>query len=179
MTELTQDFLREFFHYDPETGSFKRVKRLSWKGNIVECDKTPSSTTSYGYLQVNLGKVGGGRPHLVHRLIFLYMTGEMPEKDVDHINGDRLDNRWCNLRLVDRQTNLRNMGVRSDNSSGYPGVSFAKDRNKWHAYIGSSIGERITLGHFGTREEAVAARKGAEMLLGYHENHGKRPGWGN
>ena len=172
---LTQGHLREFFHYDPHTGVFKRTKRRSWKGNVYECDYTPTAKTTYGYLQVNLGD---GVPQFVHRLIFLYMTGLLPNGDVDHINGDRTDNRWCNLREVDRQSNLRNVGIKTNNTSGCPGVSYAKDRGKWHAYVhpGANL-PRLNIGYFDSFEEAVTARKVIEKWFGFHENHGKRQSW--
>lgn len=173
MTELTQDYIKSFLHYDPDTGALRRTKKRTCKGNFVDCDTASTSVTSYGYVQINID----ARPRLVHRLAFLYMTGQEPVEDVDHINGDRLDNRWSNLRLVDRQTNLRNAGVRSDNTSGQPGVSYAKDRKKWHAYINSDKGRRTSLGHFDTHEEAVVARVSAERMIGYHPNHGRRDGW--
>jgi hypothetical protein len=173
MSELTQDYIRSFLHYDPETGVMKRIKKRSYVGNWLPCDSIPKSKTIAGYLQINIDR----RPYVVHRLAFVYMEGFMPDCDVDHINGDRTDNRWANLRLVDRQDNLRNMGVRKDNKSGVPGVSYAKDRSKWHSFIHADKNNRVTLGYFNSFDEAVAARKGAEVLLGFHPNHGARPTW--
>lgn len=173
MNELTQEYMREFFHYDPDTGVLTRIKKLSWKGNPLPCKQVPKSMNFYGYLQVNVL----GKPRFVHRLVFLYMEGSLPNEDVDHIDGDRLNNRWSNLRKVNRQDNLRNMGVRPDNTSGVVGVSFAKDRNKWHSYIHVGNGKRRTLGHFESFDAAVAARKTAEAEEGYHLNHGGRAAW--
>ena len=170
---ITQEILRTVCHYDPVTGVFKRVMKKSWKGNWYSCDSIPKSITSYGYLQMNFD----GWPYLVHRLIFMYVYGDFPKQDVDHINGDRVDNRLVNLRLVSRQDNLRNQGVRNDNTSGHVGVSFDKRSNKFHAYIGIGSGERTSLGHFLTLGEAVNARKTAEVEIGYHSNHGGRQGW--
>ena len=173
MSELTQDYIRSFLHYDPDTGVMKRIKKRSYVGNWLSCDNVPRSKTIAGYLQINIDR----RPYVVHRLVFVYMEGFMPDCDVDHINGNRIDNRWVNLRLVNRQDNLRNMGVRKDNQSGVPGVSYAKDRNKWHSFIHADKHNRVNLGYFDSFDEAVAARKGAEVLLGFHPNHGARPTW--
>lgn len=171
--KVLHEVLRNTCEYDKTTGVFKRVLRKTWAGNWVVCDSTPKSVTPWGYLQMSFQ----GRPYLVHRLIFLWVNGEFPAGDVDHINGDRLDNRWENLRLVSRQDNLRNMGIRDSNQSGCTGVSFAKDRGKFHAYIGVGDGERLSLGHFKTLDEATAARKAAEVVFEYHPNHGTRPSW--
>jgi hypothetical protein len=173
MSNLTKEYVRSFLHYDPDTGLMKRIMRRSFAGNWLPCNSVPKSKTIAGYLQINVDS----RPYVVHRLAFVYMEGFMPDCDVDHINGVRTDNRWSNLRLVNRQDNLRNMGVRKDNTSGVPGVSYDKSKNKWHAYIHVHTSERLSLGYFPSIDEAIAARKGAEMLIGYHPNHGARPTW--
>lgn len=79
---------------------------------------------------------------------------------VDHINRDRLDNRKYNLRFCSLQENNMNKGIQSNNSSGYPGVSYSK--NKWRAYIGIN-GKQIHLGRYNTIEEAIEARRQAEL----------------
>lgn len=170
---ITSEYLKWIMTYDPLTGDVVRIRKQSWRGNWYDCESVPKSITPYGYLQMNVQ----GRPYAVHRLIWCYMTGDFPPFDIDHLDGDRLNNKWENLRAVDRETNLRNVGIKPNNSSGVNGVSFAKDRNKWHAYIGCGSGERISLGHFETLEEASVARKLAELQLGYHPNHGRRESW--
>ena len=169
---VIQESLKKFTHYNPETGILKRVGRLSWKGNFIECDFQPKSKTVYGYYQLNIF----GRPYLVHRLIFLYMNGELPENDVDHINGDRTDNRWCNLREVTRMENLHNMGVRPNNTTGHVGISLRSDTGSYHAYIDYN-NKRIHLGNFADIDCAIEARKNAEMKYGFHKNHGARSSW--
>ena len=170
---IDQEILLNTCHYNPSTGVFKRVMKRSWMGNWYACDSVPKSITGYGYLQMNFE----GRPYVVHRLIFLYVTGEFPKEDVDHINGDRLDNRFENLRLVSRQDNLRNQGLRNDNTSGHMGVSHDKSRGLFHAYIGVGKGKRRSLGYHSTVEKAVEVRSLAEKELEYHNNHGKRESW--
>jgi hypothetical protein len=168
----TQKNLKRFCHYDPNTGVFRRIARLTWKGNIVQCDTAPSKPSSYGYYQINIF----GRPYAVHRLIFLYMTGSFPKHDVDHINGDRTDNRWLNLRQVTRRENMMNVGVRSNSTTRVTGVSRRKDTGKYVAYI-DVAGKRTRLGEFPTLHEAAAARASASGMHGFHENHGRRDGW--
>jgi hypothetical protein len=100
-------------------------------------------------------------------------NGEWPNGQVDHINGDRSDNRICNLRIVDSQQNCRNQKLRKTNATGTMGVYFHKLTGKWTAQIMQS-GKRIHLGLFDTKEGAISARKLAEVGYGYHPNHGAR-----
>jgi hypothetical protein len=94
-------------------------------------------------------------------------------KEVDHINGDSCDNRLVNLREVNHQQNMRNAKRRSDNSSGATGVYYIKATGRWIAQIRVDNRGRH-LGAFNSFEEAVAARKAAEVALGFHENHGRK-----
>lgn len=107
-------------------------------------------------------KMPGNRVHritIMHRLIMAPESGA----DVDHINGNRLDNRRCNLRLVTRSQNLMNSGLRSDNKTGCKGIHFDSGRGLWMAYI-TIRGEFIHLGRFPTKENAIIARKAAEKV---------------
>lgn len=106
-----------------------------------------------GYIQIRLNK---GR-ELLHR----YLIDVPKELVVDHINGDRLDNRKSNLRICDRSQNQKNRIMQSNNSSGVSGVSQFKVNGKWMAYI-SINKKRKHLGYFETMEEAIKARKEAE-----------------
>ena len=81
---------------------------------------------------------------------------------VDHINGNGLDNRRENLRIVTPQQNAFNRAIQTNNTSGHKGVSLVKRNNKWLARIGFN-GKRIVLGTFDSYEEAVEARKMAEI----------------
>jgi len=168
----TQHNLKKFCHYDPESGVFKRIKRITWSGSIVECDYVPDKPTKYGYFQLNIF----GRPYAIHRLIFLYMTGKFPKNDVDHINGNRTDNRWCNLRQVTRRENMMNVGIRSNSTTKVTGVSKRKDTGKYQVYIDVK-GERIRLGCYDTLDEAAEIRRKATLKHGFHPNHGERDRW--
>jgi hypothetical protein len=104
-----------------------------------------------GYVAINIS----GKLHRAHRLAFLYMMGAFPENDVDHINRDRADNRWANLRPATRSENKLNGGPHRDNKSSRNGVSwFARDQ-KWRAR-GTCNGKQRHLGYFDTLEEAAA-----------------------
>lgn len=94
---------------------------------------------------------------VLHRLIM-----NCPEDMVvDHINGNPLDNRRCNLRIVTQQQNAMNHKIRLDNTSGTTGVCFNKRNKKWAAHINFN-NESIHIGYFDNFEDAVAARKSAE-----------------
>ena len=98
------------------------------------------------------------------------MTGRWPEQ-VDHINHDRVDNRWCNLHETSNQGNSRNQSKRKDNISGQTGVYFLQKRKKWRSCI--MVGKKwISLGYYDLYDDAAAARKAAELKYGFHENHG-------
>jgi hypothetical protein len=111
-----------------------------------------------------------------HRVIWLMIHGRFPLDMIDHINGNPGDNRLENLREVDRWENAKNQKLAKNNASGVIGVEYwhsAKRSKQWVARI-SVQGKRIFLGYFGTFEEAVAARKAAEIEHGYHKNHGRK-----
>ncbi len=93
--------------------------------------------------------------------------------EIDHINGDKSDNRISNLRLVTMNQNMMNKKKYSSNKSGIVGIAKRSDTNSWRAQI-SVKGKAIKLGSFKTREEAINARLAAENKYGFHINHGAR-----
>lgn len=100
----------------------------------------------------------------IHKKMHRMIIGAESGMDVDHINGNRLDNRKSNLRVCTRAENLKNSSIRSDNSSGYKGVSFFKPIKKWRAYIGVN-GKHIPLGYFDDPIEAAKAYNKAALEL--------------
>lgn len=173
--KLDQKLLKKLVNYNPETGYFVRIAKLNKEHNVFSCEPfVPQSITPYGYYQINIL----GRPYTLHRLIFLYMTGRFPTADVDHKNGNRLDNRWNNLREVTRQENLKNIGLRSTNTTGHIGVHLRTDTNKFHAYINHK-GIKYSLGDYSKIQDAIRARLKAEKQFKFHENHGRRKAWTN
>lgn len=114
------------------------------------------------------------RKYLVHRIIWCLEYGRWPRKFIDHINGDPADNRLVNLREVDNKMNCRNQKLRSTNKSGTMGVQWRKDRQQWIAVIARG-GVRRSLGFFDHLDDAVAARRAAEVEAGFHKNHGRVP----
>lgn len=113
-----------------------------------------------------------GRAIYAHRAAWAISYGEWPKGDIDHINGDRADNRIANLRDVSRQENMRNAKRNRANRSGVVGVTWCRAARKWQAQIGIS-GKCKYLGIFSSRDDAVAARRAAERQYGFHENHGR------
>jgi hypothetical protein len=172
---LTQAILRELIDYDPETGVLTyRPRGREWfksdrsckVWNIRFAGKVAGGNCGYGYLKVGLD----GRLIRAHRLIWLWMTGEWPENQIDHINHVRDDNRWANLRSVTQQENLKNRTVTRANTSGIPGVR--RENKKWRAFIGVA-GRLHYLGIFSEKDHAIAARHAAETKYGFHPNHGR------
>lgn len=144
-----QDFRAEV-HYDPESGLFTRVKKSGncRAGAVIGCKKLN------GYVSASVF----GKYHLCHRLAWAMTHGEFPPNDVDHINGDRTDNRIVNLRLATRAENMQNeLRARASNkSSGLLGASWSKAASRWAAGIKKN-GKKTHLGLFDTPEEAHAA----------------------
>ena len=119
------------------------------------------STNSAGYLQIRID----GHRYLLHRLAWLYVTGEWPEAEMDHQNGDRADNRFCNLRPATNSENGRNRGGAKRNTSGFKGVSWDARLRKWKAKIVVN-GHQIYLGLFDNPIHAWIAYR--EAALKYH-----------
>lgn len=158
---ITKEIAEALFEYDDVSGS------LTWKfnsGNIKKgyevgtFQSNKISNTKYR------GTVIFGQRHKVHRIIWLMQTGEWPKGEIDHIDGNGLNNAWANLRDVTHSQNMMNAAVRSDSTSGYKGVSYDKSRDMWYAYINVD-GKRKMLGRHKTKQEAVAARKVAQDAL--------------
>lgn len=157
---LTAEIVREHLAYDPETGIFTRLVSSGYRG-CHKAGKAVGSSNGGKYLETMLL----GHRVLLHRLAYLYMTGEWPTDDVDHIDGDGRNNRWNNLREVTRKTNIQNQRkAQSSNKSGFLGASFDKFTGRYVARINSN-GKYLNLGRFDTAEEAHAAYLEAKRRL--------------
>jgi hypothetical protein len=150
---LTAEKARELLNYDPETGivthafSF-RTKRKGERAGGVCIEKC-----GYKRRQITVA----GKLFREHRIIFLLVNGEWPEGEIDHINNDATDNRWCNLRVVDRQTNCKNMKARKGSKTGVNGVAWRKECSCYRVMI-TIDGKTIHLGHFKNIEDAIERR---------------------
>jgi hypothetical protein len=160
----TAEELRSLLDYDPETGA------LTWKAscrNQVHASSLAGYPNRFGYRDLSIR----GRKYKAHRIAWCITTGAWPDKEIDHVNGDRDDNRLVNLRLATRSQNSANVGLGSRNKSGIKGVSFREGRFRpWSAHI-QKDGVLIHLGSFATREEAGAAyAQRAKELFGEFAN---------
>ena len=138
---LTQTELKSHLHYCQDAGIFTRIK----SGSGVKVGNVAGSKDLDGYLRISVNN----KTYKAHRLAWLYVHGEFPVNDIDHINCIRDDNRIANLRNATRQQNNLNVCKLKNNTSGYKGVSFSKANNKWRAQAQLN-GETKHLGYFKT-----------------------------
>jgi hypothetical protein len=155
---FTQQYLKEYVHYDPETGIFTWVFSKNAHYPIVLGNR--ADTVSKGYCRVGIKRVR----YAAHRLAWLYMTGDWPKNMIDHINGNPLDNRFCNLRDVTASVNLQNQRKASPrNKSGFLGVH-KNVKGRFEATI-CVLGKRHWLGAHTTPEQAYEAYLQAKRIL--------------
>lgn len=126
MKKISYRELRNIISYDAETGVIRKLKcrRSDWIG------KQAGSINKKGYVAVSIYN----KLYLAHRLAWLYIYGKWPEQ-VDHIDGDKTNNRISNLRLATTSQNVHSQRIRRNNTSGYKGVTFNRSANKWVAQI--------------------------------------------
>lgn len=164
MRDLTVDLLKHLFDYDKENGN------LIWKtkpSQNVKAGDVAGTICKNSYIQICINK----KIYLAHRLVFLMHKGYLP-KTLDHINGDRADNRIENLRPVTASQNQHNRRLNANNTSGYKGVRWNKASKKWMSGL-KLEGKYMYLGLYDNIEEAAeVVRKAREELHGNFANHG-------
>lgn len=157
---ITKDYLHTLFEY--------KDGNLYWKerrgGKVVEGSKAGSYNPS-GYFNVEINYV----KYRLHRIIFMWHNGYLP-KEVDHINGNKLDNRIENLRASTKSQNLRNSGIRKTNTSGYKNVHWRKDLKKWAVHL-RAFGKSKHIGFFEDLE--LAGLVAEEARNKYHGEFAK------
>ena len=173
---VTQQLLKELLEYTPDTGKlvwrprerslFKTEKSYKQFHNLFAGKPAFTANSGKGYLTGTLL----GKTFKAHRVIWCIVYGNfpIPPLQIDHINGDRADNRLENLRLVDNQTNCKNQKLRRNNSTGMTGVSWNSRDKCWQVAVGN-----VSLGTFKSFEDACKKRKQAEKTFEYHKNHGR------
>ena len=155
--DIEHDKLVSEVFYDPAEGVF--VPRRKRRGRPP--NRPHLGDINYdGYIRITVL----GRRYYAHRLAWFYVHGEWPAEQMDHINGDRSDNRIANLREATQSGNGQNKKMQRNNTSGCIGVTWSKRRKKWLAKIGVA-GKVSYLGYFDIFDDAVAARKEAKLAL--------------
>ena len=165
----TPEILRQLLRYEPETDKLFWLPPLrhmfaTQRGYAISvarrCGKEAFTTINHGYKTAAIS----GTTLYAHRVIWALNHGEWPDRDIDHINGEKTDNRLCNLRLATRAENLLNTGPRVTSRSGRKGVHWTEKGGKWVAQIRSG-GKTRTLGRFTEIEDAAAAYNKAAIEL--------------
>lgn len=174
--DISPALLQRILSFDPETGlifwkerprDLCKTDRDHKRWNTSHAHKRACFPRPTGYLGCLVFKV----PIPAHRIAWALHYGEWPAV-IDHINGNRADNRIVNLRSVTKAINAKNRRPHQANKSGVTGVIAHGDR--WRAYITHEY-HQVHLGVFDTLEEAASARKSAEAKFGFHANHGSEP----
>lgn len=171
MADLTAARLRGLIDYDPATGVFRWKPRPGRQGSWCNVDREPGYVSGQsGYRTIRVDK----KLYQAHRLAWLYVYGQWPTQDIDHINGERLDNRIANLRDVPNRLNRQNtLRARKDSRTGVQGVQRHTASGRYQAKIRKD-GRNFFLGIFDTIEQAHRAYLDAKAQL--HEAWaGERP----
>lgn len=177
---LPPSTLRQLLAYNSETGQLtwrwrdraffgSDLEQKRWNTRYAGKPALATKCPDKGYLR---GKIFN-KMFSAHRLAWAIHYGELPSHCIDHINGDRSDNRIVNLRDVPPALNSRNAKIPTNNKSGCVGVAWSKKNKRWISYISTDDG-RVHIGSFREYNEAVAARRNLEHKNNYHQNHGAR-----
>lgn len=178
---ITQEQLKSLVHYDPDTGIFTWLQKP-----VNGTGRNNSAKWNKRYAGSRVGSIGKhcnkryysagimGKKMYLHRLAWLYITGNHPEDVIDHINGDTLDNRFENLRSTSKSQNQKNSQLDHRNKTGISGVWFCNRLKKYICYI-TSFNKRKYLGSYADFDEAVKVRRKAELEHNFHPNHNRAP----
>lgn len=183
MEKIDVAALHEIVRCDPDAGLLFWLERPA--SMFKSSEKRTAEHCAAAWNSKNAGKEALSAPtegykhgtifgvkYRAHHVIWAMVHGAWPKDDIDHINGDRSDNRIENLRDVCRQENSRNASRSRNNKSGVTGVFWYKNYGMWKVEIGINYKNKC-VGYFRSFDEAVAARRNAEMKHGFHENHGR------
>lgn len=177
---ITPNLVREFLNYDPNSGIFTWRSRgkehfaskrghAIWNGRYAGKPAGCLHTGADGYQSIYIAIFR--KKYKAHRIAWMWMLGEQPPEQIDHINRDGRDNRWKNLRASNQSENKRNMSRRIDNTSGVTGV-------RWNARIGKWMvqptfnGKQMFIGYYDDIESAELAIKNHHAKNGFSLEHG-------
>ena len=147
---ITQELLKKILHYNHETGIFTWIVKKAMNINVF--DVAGFLDKSNGYYSIGIN----GYKYKAHRLAWLYFYGDCQMLQIDHINGNRADNRIKNLRLATNSENQQNRKISKNNTTGFIGVTKLKITNKYIAKIRVNK-KQIHIGTFDTAESAFEA----------------------
>lgn len=160
---LTQTQLKDLLHYDPANGVFTNARQRGQRGVLGAVAGSPNGARGYIRIKIN------GAKYFAHRLAWLHEYGVLPSTQIDHIDRNPTNNKISNLRIATSSENMQNTGLRCDNISGYKGVAWHTQANKWRA--------RITINHrqycLGLFDNAIAAN--TAYLAAASKLHPNRP----
>jgi hypothetical protein len=156
------EYLRAVFSYDSSSGDlywkFREDRDCQWNGKWA--GKKAGYVALSGYVLVRINR----KNYKAHRIIWAIVHGRWPENEIDHIDNITSNNRLENLREATPQENRRNIGLRRNNMSGVTGVHWSKNHQKWLASIRSDR-KSHHIGLFADKDDAIAARKDAEVAI--------------
>lgn len=177
MDEIEYETVKRLLDYCPETGLltwkfrdrdfFQTDKHWKWWNARYAGTRAFPVINNHGYMTGAILR----RKLSAHRVCWLLHTGSWPAGDIDHIDGNKSNNVFSNLRDCSTQENMRNQKKSSRNTTGITGVYWHKHQRKWTAAIGIN-GKVKSLGYFKTKEDAAAARKKASLEAGFSDRHG-------
>ena len=158
----------KYLTYNPDTGIIKWTDEMKSKEFIGrEAGGLHKKAGKTSYRRIKLGE----KHYLAHRLAWLLHTGDWPKNNIDHIDGNGINNKIDNLRDVPEKINQRNARMQKNNKSGVTGVRWLSSRSRWHAQI-KVDGKTITLGYFKTIIDAKICRDKANKNHCFTDRHG-------
>jgi len=167
------NFIKQIFFYNSKSGflywKHRKDMNKGWNNRFANKKVKPNSANCVGILY------NGQRFFVIyHRLVWCCYYEKWPKSNlvIDHKNGDHYNNTIENLRLVTSSENNKNRSIPSNNTSGVIGVTYCSSTEKWQSQI-TANGKKKNLGRFVNFDDAVKARKSAEIKYGFHENHGR------
>ena len=166
--DLTQAILMEYLRYDSLSGELIWIKNTHPTKNLIgKIAGGISKRDSHKHIRL-LGVL-----YRTHHLVWMYHHGKLPILHIDHEDHDEQNNRITNLREVTQGDNNKNQSKRKDNSTGVTGV-WIESRRKTTKYVAEIMVNKVKkhLGTFDTLDAAKLARQDAEILYGFHINHG-------
>lgn len=170
-------FLLTRVRYEPDTGDIYWLPKAGLNKreeafNKRFANKRATSKSGNGYLQIGFAIDGKYVKAVPHRFAWFFVYGVVPSGVIDHIDGNKTNNKISNLRDVTQRLNMRNQIQRSNNSSGVRGIHWSKTKNKWIAQSMTLEGKHVHVGVFKCIEEAKIALGDFNKKNGYTERHG-------